>query len=734
MPKPSLTFAPQPNQPKKPSPLSQSFSATEDSSASRQTKPTHSSSQTLQATTDVFRKSQTAPLSSEVSASTIVEKQPTPQPSKEEMLHRLAREATLDVDTGFIRQYVEFYARQTILSVYDELYTESLQQLADNFRAETLASRFGRRWRDICWRRRLVRRGRERRKRSRKNQEAKELEKTLAAETNAVDTFLQSMQGKKVNTRKQTWDPTSTAQRRTSEAKSPNDHATERPFSPEHSIRNSTTTNGDHVDSSGRISKSAVSSTPARSSYLSFSTHGATGNSSIQKKSARSSYFRLRALGIDPNAEAVPTPLARKRARDESEEAAAEMSPAAHKSRTPPHSAMNGVGNGTFSAHRRSISIDRPRSKIEEEDEALFARARAARQALSDSAAWYRSEVENDENQQRREMARSLETSSMQRAREAARLRASQSSLGFRGSITNSGPASRVPAYRFRESKFVPREQYGKAVVKAKYMVEARSRSPVQMHPQPDGQSGSPAARRSAFPSQTHGRSDPMPPAHPALTSQADTVTQDMFGNQDKMQSYSSLLTAQGFSQGMTMSGDYTVGNETAIAEALYRTMMQPSQEYPNHVEPNDAAPAETLDNGLENNQSLVEPNMQDWVNEEDNRMDHSAHPIEYMEDEDEDRYGGEDEGGFAQRQDYYGDEEEELYDEEGEEDEEGFEEEEEEEYDEDEDELEDESEGGGISGSSYPQPQQALKGQPSAASTIKAGTGTQEDAFELSD
>ncbi|TIA56076.1 hypothetical protein D6C79_00139 [Aureobasidium pullulans] len=462
---PQFNFS-QPSQPKKPSPLSQSFSLDD---------KTQSKSPQVSA----LKTQQPAPAASALKPSASILKQtPVAAPqkpirSKDEILERLAREVVLDTDRGLIRQFVEYHARQTVMGVYDELYMESLRELADTFRRETLSYRFGKRWREICWRRRLARQGRERRKRAKKDQSARELKRKLAAEKDAVDEFLKSTSSaihlgasmRESEARQNFVDVQVSLENDADQKTSSRSHEQKRPRTLE-SIDRETPR------------RKQPAATP-RSNFLGFSMLGSQNRPAISSTPSRSNYFRLKALGINPGEETLNTTQAKKRLREDSEEAQAEASPS-KRSQTPPAAIDTRPSSSTrpligesrvTKSFGGSLAGIESLSKARQEDEDLFARARAARQAMADSSAWYRSEIHKDDVRRKEEVARSLTSPSMERAREAARFRS-----------TKAGAASPdVPAYRLRESRFVPRTQYNLAIEKAKQNIESRSRSPSRL-------------------------------------------------------------------------------------------------------------------------------------------------------------------------------------------------------------------------------------------------------------
>ncbi|KAL1302541.1 hypothetical protein AAFC00_002924 [Neodothiora populina] len=717
--KPPPSLFPQPNQPKKPSPLSRSFSAAAEEVVPGDAVPPHPPAKS---TTNPFGnlnsgvsgapfaalpkpKPDAAPSNAVARTEPLASKPvPPPEPklSKKQILQNIAREVTLDVDTGFIRQYVEFHARQTILEVYDQLYTESLQQLADNFRAEKLSFRYGKRWRDICWRRRLARQGREKRQRAAKRQHAREMEKKIAAENNAVDNFLKSVHGKRPH------DDTPRKANDTVKDRPLYNASTGQDQSAAPGIFNST--NG--LDLHSKINKPATAmsnvATPARRQTPQVSLAGTPATTT------RSNYFRLRALGIDPNGAAAST---RKRAREDSEEPAVE-SPIARKTRLPANTdLLNTAGTeGVISpvepsaqspASSRPQSRSRVPSKTEEEDEALFARARAARQALSESAAWYRSETQNIETQSRQELSRTLETPSMQRAREMARLRASTSSAGFGSSIASSILTQDVPAYRLRESRFLPRDNYTQAVAKARDLMESRSRTPAQQPASRHSPSMGSVGRIYAQKVVQTPRVSPPPPAaaqYNALSHFAAQV-EDHIAHVDDLH-YDNT------------NGTFLPSNGADLSVTEFLQQQQQQQSIPQSI------------NGTEEDAD------QELVDYDDDEYDDDADDDEHGWDRvDVSRVDNE----YGEGTSYSDDEEDEEAEEELEEiekDEEAEEEgdeldEEASDYDEEEDEDEEDD---GFAGGRYSAGFNGGTPNGAGASVIKAGTGTADDAFELSD
>lgn len=680
---PQFNFS-QPSQPKKPSPLSQSFSLDDKAENTATKAPTASVSQ--------------PPI--EPVSQTPVAPPPKPAKSQDEILDQLAREVVLDADRGLIRQFVEYHARQTVMEVYDELYMESIRELADTFRRETLSYRFGKRWREICWRRRLARQGRERRKRAKKDQSARELKRKLAAEKDAVDDFLKStrstanlgasLRDSRLSLGSQT-DGQTSLEEVTDQSTSRDSHANKRLKSL------------DNIDLETPRRKQPAA-TP-RSNFLSFSMLGSQNRPAISSTPSRSNYFRLKALGINPGGETNQTPQVRKRTREDSEEAKAQAQPPNKKSQTPPSAIAAHPpgfarpltsGSAVTKPLSSSITATESMSKARQEDEELFARARAARQAMADSSAWYRSEIRNDDTRRKEEAGRSLASPSMERARELARLRSTRP-----GAVSPD-----VPAYRLRESRFVPRAHYNLAIEKARQKIESRSRSPSRLSTPRGSQSPSRSAGKSLLAMST-AKAQTSPFAIPEGQDTEATNSMAQFAAlhrapEPSAWQYEPTFFAESVDPALSEPEAKEHGNNL---EDLAQNVMNEYVDLGSDDESGDLQQVEQSD------QSTFEVN--DLVGTEafadDDDDDDEEGDTEEADDE-----GEEYEGGYAQNLEDFEDEE--VYEEddlEEEEEEEGLED-----FD-DEDENDDEV------------------SDPSAvnvSNNIKAGTGTADDAFELSD
>lgn len=161
-----------------------------------------------------------------------------------------------------------------------------------------------------------------------------------------------------------------------------------------------------------------------------------------QVDTTRSSYFKLKAMGLEPGG-AISKETSRKRARDE-EEDGAESAPPRKPAFSPPEKKLYGPGtnlvNGVSPTETKSSQ-----TATNEEDEALFAQMRVARQAMSESISFFKEEIAKEEASGK-----------------------STSEAGASESPRDSQRPRNPPAYWNRVSKFVPREMYGKGGAKAK--------------------------------------------------------------------------------------------------------------------------------------------------------------------------------------------------------------------------------------------------------------------------
>ncbi|OQO03650.1 hypothetical protein B0A48_10315 [Cryoendolithus antarcticus] len=244
-----------------------------------------------------------------------------------------------------------------------------------------------------------------------------------------------------------------------------------------------------HVDGNGRVAKPGLTprSDPQQAAFL-----ASLSGPPPTVSTTRTNYFRLKAAGysIAPGAAKVTPALKRTHGQ---------MSQSSLASTNKAPSALGSIQSTPASAERylirRPSTSSGKSAKINEEDEALFARLKAARERLNNPAPKTSDDADQPASlgNSRGSLAR-YESPSLVKARADARLKLSQSAS-----------PSEIPAYRLRESKFVPREKYGKAFDRSKELRESRSREgsrPQSIAPSPYGASANIAT--AAQPSRTN--------------------------------------------------------------------------------------------------------------------------------------------------------------------------------------------------------------------------------------
>jgi len=517
---PTSSFAQQ-NQPKKPSPLSHSFSAAEQQESINQdvTKAQSMQSFTPKAIPPFASMSSqdanTAPLFTKPTSAINTVK---PTMTATEIFTRLANEVINDPERGFLRQFVEHHARTAILSVYEQLYAEELRAEADSFRKEKVARRYSRLWRENVRKLRLARIGREKRERrrmNRKDQSAADCARNKKAEIDAVDDFL-SRQSTRVNQDKHTENNRSMmssiahSERRMSiDSTSPaimNDGEI-----PPLNISKARGSTSNRLDGRGKIVKptTPIAQDPNRTShFLGFSVpqQRSIYGESTARKTSRSAYFRLKALGIDPKSSinsissatdmgppntsiTGPTNMsimgARKRHRDDNDSDIGSKSPPQKRVRTPPHPSNTLRARSNSNLTQSSVlDLSPGRSTVLStgvgEDDDLLARAKAVRQALriSSRTSAYTSPIPPIHDGASYATNQYMNNrSSIQRPRISSQSRQVERPFDHTTTLT-----SDVPAYRLRESRFVPRESYVKAIEKAQAIISQRQSSDEGLH------------------------------------------------------------------------------------------------------------------------------------------------------------------------------------------------------------------------------------------------------------
>lgn len=471
--------------PKKPSPLSNSITAAEESGGANN----ESSQAKLQ------------PQSGEVNVPFTATKKAEARERKsageqfDAIVSRFVSDLCDDPDVGIFQQYIEYAIGKIAMDVFNKFTTERDNKQADDWRVFTLHHKYGRRWLDWFWRKRLARTGRERRERRQRRLQQRESQQREDGSLYEADSAGGSSgPGSAVDTQL-----VDSATQCTPNLTLNNPGATtfSKPLDVSRDIRGSLASknmghkrmkSASHVDDRGRITKPAPTSHPQtdaskRSSFLDLSlTNTLTGSN---KDTTVSNYFRHKALGLNKIDQSIGIRGIKR--RSDSLQLSPETSPPALRS------SLRQAWSPDSITEKRLLKL--PSSaptkavKPNEEDEALFARLRAARESLKLGMSPLDAETgQADALRQSASSQSSTDSPSMQKARIDARLRASQALSKRDGSASERS----IPAYRLRESRFVPREHYGRAIERAKEVRESRSRETSR----PESQAGHNSSNR----------------------------------------------------------------------------------------------------------------------------------------------------------------------------------------------------------------------------------------------
>lgn len=463
------------NRPAKPSPLAQSFTAATD--AAETEKP-------AVFTTTQPDKKVAPPVTGAQKPRPAERKQAVPEPDFGSIIRDIARTITLTPDIGLFDQFLEFHLGKVITDVQETIHFERVTAQADEFRASVLSHRYGKLWRDVCRRRRLARQGRETRKRKQQRLlESKSQASDTASLAGSVSAYGASQFGSTVGTKMNRQEEvdkmfqqsiSSGRWSRMAKQEEQTRGGSKRPTS-SHSIESllglresphKRLKSTSHVDDSGRITKLAPTSHPSTAGLKRSSFRDALPDNPPVASTTKSNYFRLKAMGQSRVYDLAPT-YPRKR-----QHADVTSSPASDSQRRSIANSPSQRASPPASKLRRTSSSSVRSRHTAEDTDSIIARARAAREALRDGSAQLQLESGTPDPLRQSTGSQVLyDSPSMERARLDARWRASQN--------TDFGSSRRsdVPAYRLRESKFVPREQYGKAIDRSREIRQSRAGS-----------------------------------------------------------------------------------------------------------------------------------------------------------------------------------------------------------------------------------------------------------------
>ena len=485
--------------PNKPSPLSNSITANEETNNAIESESIGQRTETHSAR-ELFPVQQNQVSGTASTESKDFGKQATNDTTKDfdSIVTQVATEFYTDPVGGILKQYIEYHVRQTVRQVKDQIDAKDLAAEVEKFRRTHLLKNFGRKWRDIVSRRRLAKSGRERRQRRQRRLEergSQEIETGSLLETESIlgdsmDGSVSSLRDGAFNASREMVNSmyerfgkdrqglgnamNDQQQQAGSGSKRPTSSSGPGSFGRSRESGHKRLRSTSHVDDRGRVMKPSATSHPnsdilKRSAFLGFSLpRGASSN----KNRTKTNYFRLKALGVHDVDEAA-APRGTKRRLSDSLQSSAQTSPPALR---PP--SLIGM-----SPERASVKSLMPppysapsTQKTNDDDEALFARLKAARETLKDSTSYLKSEMgKGDEFQHSMNSSRSsneFQSPSIASARVEARLRASQATSETGATSSQRG----LPAYRMRESRFVPRDQYSTAIQRANEIRQSRSR------------------------------------------------------------------------------------------------------------------------------------------------------------------------------------------------------------------------------------------------------------------
>ena len=424
---------------------------------------------------------------------------------------------------GFLDQFAEYSARPMVEAaigrIRDGKYGEQAGKSrlscspihfanlsTDEFRLRSLCLRYGQMWREISRRRRRARWGQEQRRRRRERAEERTRriqETSISARLEAAQKARQAREATKAANVPSTPDRLESKE---SLAVSSNGLSS-RPLSAQQDRQSQTATELLH----------GTTTTPSRGHPArhqgSLMLRGARSTNSVlrpgrtlndpnfgqRRDTTRSTYFKLRALGLDPNDNNV-FPRKRSVVRDRIEN----KGEAAVKAKHNPRKRSLDQGTESVVAMQNGTDAERPSKRNattppgqingkpspklspEEEDEVLFAKVREATQAMTESIAYLKEEVKRSSQGSSRRDSGDMARSGMQN-HDVHSQTLDQANTATRGGndaskkethVSTSRISKTGPKYRTRVSKFLPRDQYADRTMKnMSQSVERQSRT-----------------------------------------------------------------------------------------------------------------------------------------------------------------------------------------------------------------------------------------------------------------
>ncbi|MCJ1435111.1 hypothetical protein MMC27_004481 [Xylographa pallens] len=329
-------------------------------------------------------------------------------------------------NNGILQQFVEHIIHPTIVKSIGKVKRERERAEIARVRSLVLGRKYLRRWKEIAWKRGLMRKGKERRKNfaqsmqalSQSTMQALHISRKVEApgSPDPVESAYSMRPPKRLissplkrkslpNGFSNEDTPHKTHKSHKSHRESHRDPSTESLNAPQqrpikrHHKRSST------IDSTSHISNSSVSSRAQFSPISSFAGGASLLSDSVLKKArqlipvgptdtTRTDYFRLKAMGIDPNTQIVPA-TRKRRISDQ-----VEVNPKRASLLSPPKPSISTIRpiphasatpSGPFTIHHPVPN------QTDDSDEELFAQVRQVKAAMSESMSWYREERQKSE-------------------------------------------------------------------------------------------------------------------------------------------------------------------------------------------------------------------------------------------------------------------------------------------------------------------------------------------------
>lgn len=539
----------------------------------------------------------------------------------ESVISRIANEITLEQDRGFLDQYVEFAVQQAIVATMEQLENEQEAQRADRYRELMLSRRYFQKWKKIFWGKRFAKRASSRRERARQGLEEYKMshisKKSLAGSNSSTLKSMKTNFFESVSQSASTISQPPPDAIRTEQHKEGGNKRTRSSHGADitaeshdmHQKRQKSSSDG-HIQ--GHVTNpTLVNDTTAeilkRSSFLGFSLPPRAGGNGCR---TRSNYFRLKAMGIEPRNLDRGTKHQRGVSIDESEGLSRASTPSRAKK-----SCLRASRESTAEGSTSTPIITHTSDALDEE---LFARLKTARENLMRSTEYMKAEITREEELKRSfGFSQSIQDSpSMTRARAEARLRTSTPGSIF--AVSNQ--TNDVPAYRLRESKFVPREHYGRAIDRANEIRASRSRDTSRPESRAGSQAVLPPHCKSTFPTggnishlqdqqehPVHVRSSNLFPAsHLSKTEEIVAELHELQSSGIPNGQHEAFGLQQGMQSWVALNSDPIASSKFAVGYDKGIDSMSTTEQHDLAIQPNE--PEQTLSNIERSQQGYLHP------------------------------------------------------------------------------------------------------------------------------